>query len=58
MSHVHHSMGLFGTLLLLAGGLVCHSPLLATEPELNVPPEGYRAIFNGQDISGWRGMGT
>ena len=30
----------------------------AADPALNVPPEGYRALFNGQDLAGWRGMGT
>ncbi len=30
----------------------------ATEAERNVPPEGFRALFNGKDLTGWRGMGT
>ena len=34
------------------------TPLAAAEPGLNVPPEGYRALFNGKDLAGWRGMGT
>lgn len=24
----------------------------------NVPPEGFTALFNGKDLSGWHGMGT
>jgi len=24
----------------------------------NVPPEGFRALFNGTDLTGWHGMGT
>jgi len=38
--------------------VACSGLLLAAEPELNVPPDGYRALFNGQDLSGWWGMGT
>ncbi|TVS15510.1 MAG: DUF1080 domain-containing protein [Planctomycetaceae bacterium] len=31
------------------------NPLQADEPAgLNVPPEGFRALFNGQDLSGWK----
>ena len=31
-------------------------PLLAAGQEVK-PPEGFRALFNGQDFSGWHGMG-
>jgi hypothetical protein len=31
---------------------------VCAEPTLNVPPKGYRALFNGKDLTGWRGMGT
>ena len=24
----------------------------------NDPPPGYRALFNGKDLSGWHGVGT
>ncbi|RLS74943.1 MAG: DUF1080 domain-containing protein, partial [Planctomycetota bacterium] len=24
----------------------------------NVPPAGFRALFNGKDLSGWHGVGT
>jgi hypothetical protein len=30
----------------------------AIQPAVNVPPEGYIAIFNGKDLSGWRGGTT
>jgi hypothetical protein len=30
----------------------------ADETVVNVPPTGYRALFNGQDLAGWQGMGT
>jgi hypothetical protein len=26
------------------------------DSDLNVPPEGYTAIFNGKDLSGWKGL--
>jgi len=28
-------------------------PLMAVE---NVPPEGFTLVFNGQDLSGWKGL--
>ena len=33
---------------------------LAEDPasKLNVPPEGFIALFNGKDLTGWRGGGT
>jgi len=31
---------------------------VAAETSLNVPPEGFRALFNGKDLAGWRGMST
>jgi hypothetical protein len=33
-------------------------PSAADEPKPNRPPAGYRALFNGRDLTGWRGMGT
>jgi len=42
----------------VAWAVACAAPLVAVEPEPNVPPEGYRALFNGQDVAGWRGMGN
>jgi len=32
--------------------------VLAVEPGLTAAPEGSRALFNGEDLAGWRGMGT
>ncbi len=29
-------------------------PLRADEAQRNVPPEGFRALFNGQDLTGWK----
>lgn len=38
---------------LMLGFVVC--PIWAKEaPKLNVPPEGYKALFNGRDLSGWK----
>lgn len=34
---------------------VCTSPLLATGQEW-VPPQGFRPIFNGSDLTGWYGL--
>lgn len=33
--------------------LTCLSPIASAEVQ---PPEGYRALFNGKDLSGWHGM--
>jgi hypothetical protein len=46
------------TLVILSCGLAGIASLAAAEPALNVPPEGYRVLFNGKDLTGWRGMGT
>ena len=46
------------TLAILSCGLAGMASRAAAEPALNVPPEGYRALFNGKDLTGWRGMGT
>jgi hypothetical protein len=46
-----------GILGLIAAGFLC-LPLAAEEPGPNQPPAGYRALFNGRDLAGWRGMGT
>ena len=29
----------------------------SAEEQHNVPPEGFTALFNGKDLSGWRGLG-
>ena len=41
--------------LLLASGVVACS--LSGRGEDNVPPTGFRLLFNGEDLSGWHGMG-
>ena len=28
----------------------------AAEPKQNVPPEGFKALFNGKDLTGWKGQ--
>ena len=30
--------------------------LAAEEGKLNMPPEGFTALFNGQDLTGWKGL--
>lgn len=44
-------------LLLLAAGCTSTDTEI-TEPALNQPPEGFTALFNGQNLDGWFGHGT
>jgi len=37
-------------------GLALLSAARADASELNVPPEGFTALFNGIDLSGWKGL--
>lgn len=39
--------------LVLAGLCLAAAPVMAED---NVPPEGFRAIFNGKDLTGWYGL--
>jgi hypothetical protein len=32
------------------------APSFAEERPLNVPPEGFTALFNGKDLTGWQGL--
>jgi hypothetical protein len=32
------------------------APLLAEEAQLNTPPEGFTALFNGKDLTNWKGL--
>lgn len=44
---------------LLTGGLCLPLPRLATADEPrpdNTPPEGFVALFNGRDLTGWKGL--
>ncbi len=50
MAHARKSPALFAILALLP---LLPLPLPAAEP---VPPEGFRAIFNGKDLTGWHGL--
>lgn len=47
----------YGLLALLCF-CTCSSRLLAAPHADNIPPEGFRALFNGKDLHGWRGMKT
>jgi hypothetical protein len=31
-------------------------PLAAEDRPLNTPPEGFKALFNGKDLTGWKGL--
>jgi len=35
---------------------VCAVASFAEEPKLNVPPKGFTALFNGKDLTGWKGL--
>jgi hypothetical protein len=54
---VRHSLRLAGLLLTCWAG-ACPPRSAAEEAGVNVPPAGHRALFNGHDLAGWRGMGT
>jgi hypothetical protein len=45
-------------LLPLAFALLSIGPLLSAsaQDKLNVPPPGYKALFNGKDLTGWKGI--
>jgi hypothetical protein len=36
--------------------ILCCSLLVAGEADLNVPPPGFEALFNGKDLSNWKGQ--
>src|SRR5687768_7087095 len=40
-------------LVLALGGTISQ---LFAEEKLNMPPEGFVALFNGTDLSGWKGL--
>ena len=51
MQLVHPTTLVLPVIALLSCGL------MSVAEEQNVPPEGFTAIFNGKDLSGWHGMG-
>lgn len=54
-------MKLFSSLFSMACALAVSLPFLpgiACAGEPNVPPEGYTALFNGKDLTGWAGGST
>src|SRR4030095_9743425 len=48
-NRVHIVSGFSVALVLLFAAM----PLLAAD---NSPPEGFKALFNGKDLSGWKGL--
>jgi hypothetical protein len=36
--------------------LLCIAPALAADRPDNTPPEGFVALFNGKDLTGWKGL--
>lgn len=43
------------SLLTLLCAFTC-SVVTAEDAKLNTPPEGYTALFNGKDLTGWKGL--
>jgi hypothetical protein len=58
MSHRAYVYRVPGMLAVVVCGLATALKAAADEPAPNMPPAGYRALFNGKDLAGWRGMGT
>ena len=47
----------FSLLLVVAiFGSAFDNQTIAGEKKLNVPPKGFKALFNGNDLSGWKGL--
>lgn len=46
----------FAAFTVLGLGLTLLSSVRADDSQLNVPPDGFTALFNGQDLSGWKGL--
>lgn len=49
-------IGASGIALSLALGIALAAPAHAQDRPLNQPPEGFKALFNGKDLSNWRGQ--
>ena len=43
-------------MLLTLISLTASGVVEAGEPRPNVPPEGFKALFNGKDLTGWKGL--
>lgn len=43
-------------IMAVPAALVILAASLAAEDKLNTPPEGFTALFNGKDLSGWKGL--
>lgn len=50
----HRLHCIYASLLLVGGDVACS---FSGRGEDNVPPTGFRSLFNGKDLSGWHGMG-
>jgi hypothetical protein len=43
------------SMLITMGVMAAEKPAAAAAPANNVPPEGFTSLFNGKDLTGWRG---
>lgn len=56
-SQQEHNMARFGFMFLVTSLVVAGaSQVVAQEKKDNVPPEGFTALFNGTDLTGWKGL--
>lgn len=55
-SHCLRSSNCFAFLAIILGSFAFGN-IEATGQENNQPPEGFRALFNGENLEGWHGMG-
>ena len=55
MDRINGRLGRIVVAALLVCLLAASSPG-AAEPQLNKPPKGFKALFNGKDLTGWKGL--
>ncbi len=49
-----HALLTHTRLILVVISLACATT--GTAAELNQPPKGFKALFNGKDLTGWKGL--
>jgi hypothetical protein len=56
MSALGFSLRLNSLLIMISAYAACAFAAESNGPALNQPPEGFVALFNGKDLSGWKGL--